>query len=161
MRVSTARQQLDSMKRKAFRGFSVLALACATLLLVTACGQTASAGPAPAAGQARPGSPDTTVAFVVTLTDANRFQPMSLTIPKGSTVTWKNSGQVPHTVTDDPAKAAKQGDALLPDGASPFDSGMLGGGQSYTHTFEVTGTYEYFCLPHEMLGMVGTITVTP
>jgi plastocyanin len=95
------------------------------------------------------------------MTDANQFQPASLTIPKGSTVTWKNTSQMEHTVTADPAKAAKKGDAALPDGVAPFDSGMIGAGQSYSHTFDVPGTYKYFCLPHEMLGMVGTVTVTP
>lgn len=33
-------------------------------------------------------------------------------------------------------------------------------GFEYSHTFETTGTYEYFCEPHKSLGMVATIEVT-
>ena len=33
-------------------------------------------------------------------------------------------------------------------------------GFEYEHTFDTKGTYEYFCQPHESLGMVGTIEVT-
>jgi plastocyanin len=28
------------------------------------------------------------------------------------------------------------------------------------HTFDVPGTYQYFCIPHEMAGMTGTVVVT-
>lgn len=34
-------------------------------------------------------------------------------------------------------------------------------GFEYSHTFEVEGTYEFFCQPHRGLGMEGTIEVTP
>jgi plastocyanin len=52
-----------------------------------------------------------------------------------------------------------KGDAVLPDGAQPWDSGIITGGQTYSHTFDVAGQYSYFCIPHEALGMVGKITV--
>jgi plastocyanin len=67
---------------------------------------------------------------------------------------------VPHTITTDQSKAANTSDASVPSGAQPWDSGFVNGGQSYSHTFDVPGTYRYFCLPHESLGMVGTIVVT-
>jgi hypothetical protein len=35
-----------------------------------------------------------------------------------------------------------------------------GSGESFSYTFDEPGTYEYFCIPHEDLGMVGTVTVT-
>ena len=31
--------------------------------------------------------------------------------------------------------------------------------ESYVHTFETTGTHEYFCVPHEAAGMVGMVVV--
>jgi len=37
--------------------------------------------------------------------------------------------------------------------------GAVQSGQSYVHTFETTGTHEYFCVPHEAAGMVGSVTV--
>jgi hypothetical protein len=41
-------------------------------------------------------------------------------------------------------------------------SGMIEGGTdgTFSFTFEEPGTYDYFCIPHEDLGMVGTVTVT-
>jgi plastocyanin len=76
-------------------------------------------------------------------------------------VTWRNTSQLTHTVTDDPAKATNQADAQLPSGVQAWDSGDLNAGQTFTHTFDVAGTYKYFCQPHEAAGMVGTIVVTP
>jgi plastocyanin len=94
------------------------------------------------------------------MNDANQFQPAALTAPRGAAVTWTNAGSVAHTVTDDPSKAINKGNAALPEGAQPWDSGIVNGGQSFTYTFDTPGTYKYFCIPHEVLGMVATITVT-
>jgi plastocyanin len=94
------------------------------------------------------------------MNDANHFVPSSLTVPRGATVTWKNTGQVPHTVTADPTKAVKPADVSLPGGVQPWGSVDIDGGQTFSHTFDVPGTYRYICIPHEALGMLGTITVT-
>ena len=94
------------------------------------------------------------------MTDALKFEPATLTVAKGTTVTWHNSSQTVHTVTDEPAKASKQDDAALPSGAQGWDSGNLNPGQTFSHTFDTPGTYKYFCIPHEMAGMTGTIVVT-
>lgn len=37
--------------------------------------------------------------------------------------------------------------------------GYVQSGQYYTHTFEMTGTHDYFCIPHEAAGMEGSIIV--
>jgi plastocyanin len=96
----------------------------------------------------------------VTMTDdPYRFQPATLTIPAGTTVTWTNTATAEHTVTADPSKALNSADVSLPAGAQPWDSGAVDAGQTFTHTFTVAGTYKYFCIPHESLGMVGTIIV--
>jgi len=94
------------------------------------------------------------------MTDANQFQPVTLTVAAGTTVTWTNTGAVQHTVTDDPSKASKATDASVPAGAQPWDSGSVNGAQTFRHTFTTPGTYKYFCIPQESLGMVATITVT-
>ncbi len=77
----------------------------------------------------------------------NFFAPANITVEPGTTVTWVQSGDNPHTTTSY--------DGL-------WDSGLLpgGSGQSFSFTFEEPGTYDYFCMPHEALGMVGTVTVT-
>ncbi|HEY1297548.1 MAG TPA: plastocyanin/azurin family copper-binding protein [Chloroflexota bacterium] len=116
-----------------------------------------SAPVSPTPGVSAPGASTNTVQ----LTDALRFDPMSLTVPKGTSVTWRNASQMSHTVTDDASKASNPSDVLLPDGTQPWDSGTLEPGQTFTHTFDVAGTYKYFCQPHEAAGMTATIVVTP
>lgn len=102
----------------------------------------------------------------VELTDDLEFTPGALEIAVGDTVVWKTVGSVTHTVT--------AYEDQLPDGADYFASGgfesesaardgfpdgSFGEGESYTVTFETTGDYEYFCIPHEQIGMTGTVTV--
>lgn len=101
------------------------------------------------------------VADVTVSMSNNRYDPSQITIRVGQTVTWRNDETAPHTVTDDPCEAANPANAVLPQGAEPFDSGTLGAGDTFTKTFTVPGEYKYFCEFHEGGGMVGTITVTP
>ncbi len=77
----------------------------------------------------------------VAITDG-AFQPGSLTISVGDTITWANEDDSPHTVTS-------------VDGA--FDSGNLDPGVGFSFTFREPGTYTYVCSYHEE--MVATITV--
>lgn len=71
------------------------------------------------------------------------FQPATLTVAAGSTVTWSNAGQARHTV------AASDGSVISPDIAS---------GASYKRTFDVPGTYLYYCDIHPE--MKASIAVT-
>lgn len=80
------------------------------------------------------------------LTSANLFDPSSLTIPVGTTVRWVNDITRLHTIT--------------PSGHSEWSrQEMTSAGQTFTHTFNAIGTFNYFCEPHESAGMTGTITV--
>lgn len=97
----------------------------------------------------------------VGMTNTLKFTPHTVTVHVGDTVEWHNGSALTHTVTDVPKLASKQGDATLPRGAKPFNSGYLNPGQSYSHTFTVPGTYHYFCIPHEATGMVATVVVKP
>src|SRR5215203_3944251 len=72
----------------------------------------------------------------------NYFDPAYIAIESGTTVTWTNDGQMPHTVTAD-------------DGS--FDSEELNPGDSYTLTFSGSGTVPYYCEIHP--NMVGSVTV--
>jgi plastocyanin len=81
----------------------------------------------------------------------NKFQPDSLTIKVGTTVTWVNQDGYIHTAT-----SGKSPDA--PSGV--FDSGKINAGGTFSFTFDKAGTYDYFCIPHFSLGMIGVITVT-
>ena len=47
----------------------------------------------------------------------------------------------------------------IPEGAQPFDSGMLAAMESFQWTFEVEGTYDYYSKHHEGAGLIGRIVV--
>lgn len=95
----------------------------------------------------------------VRMTNKLTFEPKTITIKSGETVIWKNVSGMVHSATDVPSMATKPQDAALPRNAKEFNSGMISPGKDYSHTFTVPGTYKYFCIPHEELGMVGTIIV--
>lgn len=73
------------------------------------------------------------------------FTPASITVKKGSTVTWTNSDSSAYTVTEI-------------DGQSGPDSQRLAKGQSYAFTYNTVGTFKYVCSLHP--DMKGTVTVT-
>jgi amicyanin len=70
------------------------------------------------------------------------FGPERLTVKAGTTVTWTNRDDIPHTV------ASK--DRL-------FKSKVMDTDQSYSFTFSTPGEYSYFCSLHPH--MTGTIVV--
>jgi plastocyanin len=74
------------------------------------------------------------------------FNPETLTVPAGTTVTWTNEDGVAHTVTWDDRSV---------------DSGLINQGGTFSFTFDTPGTYGYFCIPHGSpgAGMHGTIVV--
>jgi plastocyanin len=73
----------------------------------------------------------------------NDFSPGTLRIATGTTVTWRNAGALPHTVTAN---------------SGAFDSGFLSAGDSYRRTFHQPGTFAYLCTIHPE--MVGTVEVS-
>ena len=77
----------------------------------------------------------------------NFFDQANITVAPGTTVTWVQRGKYGHTTTSY--------DGL-------WDSGLIEGdsGGTFSFTFDEPGTFDYFCGPHEKLGMVGTVTVT-
>src|SRR5580704_17476103 len=70
------------------------------------------------------------------------FGPQTLTIPAGSTVTWTNRDDIPHT-------------AVSTDGA--FKSKVMDTDEKFSHTFATPGTYAYYCTIHPK--MTGKIVV--
>lgn len=87
------------------------------------------------------------------------YIPRMVTIRAGETVEWKNTSSKPHTVTIDPDKATNRGDVNLPPNAPKVDSGYVPVGGAYRYTFQVPGTYKYFCTLDEGDGMVGEVVV--
>jgi plastocyanin len=76
--------------------------------------------------------------------DNYSFSPTPLTVPVGTTVTWINHDDIPHTVVSD-------------DNPRTFRSGGLDTDDKFAFTFTKAGTYKYFCSVHPR--MTGFIVV--
>lgn len=102
----------------------------------------------------------------VEMTDDLTFDPPGLSINVGETVVWENVGSSRHSVTAYgariPASAAyfASGEFDAEDAArDAYPDGAIAGGETFEHTFDTAGEFEYFCIPHESAGMTGTIDV--
>jgi len=72
------------------------------------------------------------------------FGPATLTVAVGTTVTWTNRDDIPHTVvsSDDP---------------KAFKSKVMDTDEKFSYTFITPGTFSYFCSVHPK--MTGTVVV--
>jgi plastocyanin len=93
---------------------------------------------APAAGPSAP------VAGNAVDIDNFAFAPATLTVHAGSTVTWTNKDEEPHTV-------------VANDGS--FHSPGMGSQATFSYTFAKAGTFDYVCSIHPY--MHATVVVTP
>jgi len=96
------------------------------------------------------------------------FEPATITVSVGDEVVWYNNSARAHSITayEDgiPAGAAYFATGGYDSEAAAREawdgmSGSITTGERYAHTFEVPGTYNYFCIPHERAGMVGKVVV--
>ncbi len=97
------------------------------------------------------------------------FRPEEHTVSAGDTVVWRNTSKQGHTVTayDDGipdeagyfASGGYDSESAARDAWSDRAGGVLTQGQTFEYAFDVPGTYEYVCLPHESRGMAGRIVV--
>jgi len=72
------------------------------------------------------------------------FEPAAIVVKAGTTVTWTNADDIPHTI----AQNDKQ-----------FKSPPLDTDDHWSFTFTTPGEYHYFCSLHSR--MVGTVIVQP
>ena len=70
------------------------------------------------------------------------FNPASITVTAGTTITWTNKDAIAHTVTSN---------------SNAFDSGTVSSGATFSFTFATAGTYAYHCTIHP--SMVASVTV--
>jgi amicyanin len=79
-------------------------------------------------------------AAVAVKIDNFKFGPEDLTVPAGTTVTWTNRDDIPHTVVST---------------TGAFKSKVLDTDEKFSFTFTKAGTYDYFCSVHpKMTGKV-------
>jgi FtsP/CotA-like multicopper oxidase with cupredoxin domain/plastocyanin len=81
--------------------------------------------------------------MVIEMVD-DRFEPVTFTVPLGTTVDWVNHGRNWHSI------AAYDGS---------FESGRIEPGEHFVHQFTQVGEFKYICKHHGMQGMIGSITV--
>ncbi|HET7726043.1 MAG TPA: cupredoxin domain-containing protein [Candidatus Limnocylindrales bacterium] len=110
-------------------GVAVLALA------IAGCGPATSAG-----ADASPVATSTVV-----LPASYQFEPVSIAVPAGTTVTWSNEDHFTHSVQ-------------FLDGGLPSDPMLLQPGSATTFTFSEPGRYRYQCHLHPV-DMQGTVVV--
>jgi plastocyanin len=70
------------------------------------------------------------------------FGPQTLTVPVGTTVTWTNHDDIPHTVVST---------------EGVFKSKVRDTDEKFSYTFTKPGTYPYYCSVHPK--MTGTVVV--
>lgn len=74
------------------------------------------------------------------------YDPTPAKVKTSTTITWTNDDTLPHTVTSGNADTGSSGE---------FDSGIVMGGGSFTHTFDKAGSFDYYCALHPyMIGQV-------
>lgn len=112
----------DPRKSSVIGPISSLSLAIGVLLLTGGC----PTGPPPGANEV----------FMRGIA----FDPLEIVIDVGESVTWTNMDTVPHTAT-----SGSPGDG---DFGSVFRSAQLSRGETFTHTFDESGEFIYFCEVH-------------
>ncbi|MFB6353289.1 MAG: plastocyanin/azurin family copper-binding protein [Halobacteriales archaeon] len=151
-------------RRQLLRGLAAAGVGAGTSALAGCSAPTSDDSETPANGGGNGGGGTETVE----MTDELTFAPEAIEIPAGTTVVWENVGSIGHTVTAYEDKIPQGADYFASGG---FDSeqaardgypkqGNVQAGETFEHTFETAGEYGYFCIPHELNGMVGTVTVT-
>jgi plastocyanin len=85
------------------------------------------------------------------------FDPIGILIEPGQTVRWICDGNVHTTAAYHPNNDNHS--LRIPNAAQPWASDYLQPGEIFEVRLTVEGVYDYFCLPHEMAGMVGRIIV--
>ena len=120
------------------------ALGATAVVLAAACGSNSTSPYGGGGGGCTP------TATKVCTTASLQFNPTSLTVAVGTTVTWENGGGGSHTVTSATGSA------------DVYDMALATG--TVSHQFTTAGTYNYYCKNHGVngtppTGMHGTITV--
>ena len=70
------------------------------------------------------------------------FSPSTITVAKGTSITWTNKDPVAHSVTSDTGK---------------FDSGLINTNGTFSFTFSTVGSFPYHCTVHT--NMTATVIV--
>ena len=137
------------MTRNALRRPALLTGAVSLVLFSAACGGSSEPA-APAAAPAKDG---------VTVNSALlEFDPESVTIKPGQTVTWVGGDNITHVLVQGPYTVGSDGLRTEQTDDQAFSLKLTKKGQQVSHTYDKAGTFTYFCTIHK--GMNGAVTVS-
>lgn len=126
-----------------------------------AAGSSPTATPNPSTPTSTPtesGGNDTVDVGMITDNQGSYFDPKGLLIDPGMTVRFVNVSGSHGTTAYHPDKDDHP--LRIPEAASPWESAVFTEpDRTFEVTFDVEGVYDYYCPPHESLGMVGRIIV--
>ena len=81
---------------------------------------------------------------------SDAYQPNPAYIELGQTIIWTNNDNFIHTVTQKPVTDDIE---TFP---SKFDSGIFNKGQSFVHSFNEEGRYDYYCTIHPWMSLISS-----
>nr|P00291.1 RecName: Full=Plastocyanin [Sambucus nigra] len=85
------------------------------------------------------------------------FIPSNFSVPSGEKITFKNNAGFPHNVVFDEDEVPSGVDSAK---ISMSEDDLLNApGETYSVTLTESGTYKFYCSPHQGAGMVGKVTV--
>lgn len=138
------------MRRRVLMGLASLLITAGGLAGCSA--QAAPSPTAPSNAASMPAGP------VINLSSL-MFDPATITVPVGTTITWRSEESITHTVTSGRYEGVDETTGLRssqdPDGT--FNARLEGKGKTFSFTFTEPGSYTYYCDIHQ--GMNATIVV--
>jgi plastocyanin len=132
---------------------SALAAAALGLLALTACG----GGGSDAMGDAPEASSPAAASGPVVNMKLTQFDPASISVKAGDTLTWNNSNNIGHTLVQGTYEVDSAGQRTSEKDDGTFTLDVKKQGDKVTHTYDKAGTFTYYCTIHK--AMNGTVTV--
>ena len=127
---------------------AVLITAC--LVALTACGSSGSKDTSATSSTSTDG--------VTVNTGLLAFDPKTVTITKGQTVTWIGGDNITHVLVEGSYEVGPDGLRTKESDDKAFRLNLSRKGQRVSHTYSTSGTFTYFCTIHH--GMNGTVVVS-
>lgn len=124
--------------------------AATTLLALAACGNNDDPKPDAAASTSTDG--------VTVSTTLLAFDPTSVEVKKGQTVTWVGGDNIAHVLVQGRYTTGPDGLRTEETDDKAFELALSKKGQKVSHTYDTPGTFTYYCTIHR--GMNGTVTVS-
>ena len=128
----------------------VVTAAFSTLLLSAACGSSSDSASTDAAAPKADGvSVDTALL---------KFDPETVRVSKGQTVTWVGGDNITHVLVEGTYQVGSDGLRTEQTDDKEFNLRLAKKGQQVSHTYDKPGTFTYYCTIHH--GMNGTVVVS-